>query len=111
MKLGKRRKFPPFVAVARETLKSKEWREGLSSSEKVLYLHLKSKYVGTNNGEIELHYSELKNMMAPSTISHAFRGLEKKGWVEKTRHGGLFRYRNLYKLTGKYDKALANYNF
>lgn len=112
MKPGKRKKrFSSFVAIERATLKSKEWREGLTSSEKVLYIHLKSKYVGTNNGEIELHYSELKDMMAPQTISTAFKGLEEKGWVEKTRRGGLYRYRNLYKLTGKYDQALVNYNF
>ncbi len=111
MKTGKRRKFPPFVALDRNMLKSVEWRKGLSSTEKVLYVHLKHKYVGINNGEICLHYSELKDMMAPATIWRAFKGLETKGWLERTKHGGLYRFVNHYRLTGTYDKALVNFNF
>ena len=109
MKPGKRRRFPSFVALGRQMLKSKEWRQELSYSEKILYIHLKYKYVGDNNGEIELHYSELEDFMSPATISKAFKGLLKKGWIEKTKQGGLYRFRNFYKLTGKYDDALVNY--
>ena len=113
MKPGKRKgnKLPPFVAVSRETMRSKEWREGLTSSEKILYLHLKYKYVGDNNGELCLHYSELKGLMSKGTAWRAFKGLEEKGWIEKTKIGGLFRFINHYKLTGKYDNALVKYNF
>lgn len=110
MKSRRRSKLPPFVALGREMLKSKEWQEDLTMSEKILYVHLKNKYVGTNNGEICLHYSELKKIMAPATASKAFKGLEKKEWVEKTKIGGMFRYVNHYKLTGKYDRALVNYS-
>jgi len=98
------------VALAREMLKSKEWQEDLTASEKVLYIHIKNKYVGTNNGEICLHYSELRRIMAPATASKAFKGLETKGWIEKTKIGGMFRYVNHYKLTGKHDAALLNYS-
>jgi len=48
-------------------------------------------------------YLELKDIMAPATLSKALKGLIKKGWIEKTKHGGLFRYFCLYRLTGKYD--------
>jgi hypothetical protein len=109
MNKRKRAKLPPFVALSRATLKSKEWQEDLTAAEKVLYIHIKYKFVGDNNGEICLHYSELKRIMAPATASKAFKGLEKKEWIGKTKFGGMFRYVNHYKLTGKYDDALVNY--
>lgn len=102
----KKAKLPPFVALGRFMLRSKEWR-GLSPKAKILYIHLKHKYVGHNNGDIELHYSELKDMMASSTISSAFKELEAKGWITPTKYGGLYRYVNKYKLTGKYDEIIV----
>ena len=84
-------------------LKSPEWRTGLTSSEKIVYIHLKYKFVGWNNGDIELHYSELRDFLAPGTIWMAFKGLEKKGWIERTKYGGLYRFVNKYRLTGKCD--------
>ena len=111
MKPGKRKdRLPPFVALGRGMLKTIEWREGLTASEKVLYIHLKAKFVGINNGELCLHYSELKGLMAKGTACTAFKGLEEKGWIEKTRQGGLYRFTNLFRLTGKYDEALVNNN-
>lgn len=102
-------KCPPFVAISREAIRGKEWRD-LSSSAKVVYIHLKYKYVGHNNGDITLHYSELKDMFSSGTISKSFRELEKIGWIERTKIGGLYRYQNQYKLTGKYDNAFVNPN-
>jgi hypothetical protein len=107
----KKRKLPPFVALSRTTMKSKEWRTGLTSTEKIIYWCLKYKYVGHNNGQIRLYYSELEDMFSPGTISRANRGLEEKGWIVRTKLGGLYRYFNEYKLTGKYDDALLSYDF
>ena len=110
MKPGKRRKFPSFVALDRQMLKSKEWREQLTRPERDLYVQLKAKYVGDNNGELCLHYSEIKDLMAPATICSAFKGLEVKGWIEKDHKiGGDFRFVVYYRLTGKYDQALTHY--
>lgn len=110
MKPGKRGKaYGSFVALERSMLRSDAWQKDLTNAEKVLYIHIKFKYVGSNNGEIVLHYSELKNLMAPATASRAFKGLLDKGWIEKTRQGGLYRYQNLYRLTGKYDQALRSF--
>lgn len=113
MKRGKkRRRFPSFVGLPREMLKSPEWRKGLSKSEKILYIHLKSKYVGHNNGEICLHYSEMKDMMSPGTISNAFKSLENKEWIERERTvGGKYRFTTYYRLTGKHDTAISKFNF
>ena len=86
---------------------SEEWRS-LTPKAKIVYLHLKYKFVGHNNGEIVLHYSELKDMFSSKTIARAFRELEAKGWVERTQYGGLYRYVNKYRLTFKYDKAFLN---
>jgi len=111
MKPGKRRRFPPFVALSREMLRSIEWRTGLIPSEKILYIHLKSKFVGHNNGELYLHYSEMEDMMATGTIAQAFKGLIEKGWIAKEQHiGGKYRFQVKYRLTGKCDSALSNRN-
>lgn len=99
----KRRSCPPFVMLEKETLNSQQWK-GLSHSEMITYIYIKKNYNGGNNGEIPLKYSELKGILAPATLSKALKGLENKKWVERTQHGGLFRYYCLYKLTGKYDR-------
>lgn len=103
-------KLPPFVALTREMLKNPAWRTGLSSSSKVLYIHIKHKFVGHNNGEICLHYSEVKDFMAPATISKAFRELESKEWISKEQTiGGKYRFTAYYRLTGKYDPAISRF--
>ncbi len=106
----KKAKYPPFVALSRIMLKGQEWRK-LSRPAMIIYIYLKYKYVGHNNGEIQLHYSELKDIFAPATMSKALRELKGSGWIEVAKVGGLYRYFNLYRLTGKYDTALSNYNF
>lgn len=110
MKKGKRDKWsPPFVRMEKRLLlKDENWHQ-LSQGAKVLYLILKSKYNGQNNGQIRLHYSELQNMRgfrSPRAIAAAFKELEQDEWIERTKKGGLFRYVNEYRLTGKFDGLL-----
>ena len=84
---------------------SQEWRD-LGIAAKLVYIYLKAKYNGGNNGEIRLYYSELKDvhgLRSPTTVSRAFKELETKGWVVRTQFGGLHRHFNNYRLTGKYD--------
>ena len=90
-------------------LRSQDWVQ-LSPAAKLFYIHLKAKYNGNNNGEIRLHYSELKGIRgisAPPTISKATNELEEKGWIRRTQHGGLYRYHNKFELTGKFDEYLS----
>ncbi len=94
---------PPFVMLEKQTLESQEWKK-LTRAEMITYIYIKKNYNGGNNGEIPLKYTELKGISAPATISEALKGLTDKGWIEKTRHGGMYRYYCLYKLTGKYDR-------
>ena len=96
-------KGPPFVMLDRETLNSAECK-ALSNAEFRVYAYIKKKYNGSNNGEISLKYAELGDFMAPGTISTALKGLESKGWIERTKHGGLYRYFNLFRLTGRFDR-------
>ena len=98
----KRNKHRRFVLLERQTLLSAQWKQ-LSHSEMIAYIYLKNNFNGSNNEQIPLKYSELKGVMAPATLSNALKGLQSKGWILKTKHGGMFRYFCLYKLTGQYD--------
>ena len=94
-----------FVMLPREMLRSQEWKK-LSPAAKILYIYVKARYNGTNNGEISLHYSELrdiKGLSSDPTISRAFKELEEKDWIKIINRGGLFRRINEYTLTGRFD--------
>lgn len=58
-------------------------------------------YNGANNEKIPFKYKDCE--FSSATVSKALKTLIKKEWIEKTKHGGLYRYYCLYKLTGKYD--------
>jgi hypothetical protein len=110
MKKGKANKNRSFVMLGRSMLlKGPEWKS-LSISAKLTYVYLKAKYNGINNGGIRLHYSELKGvkgLSSPAAISRAFKELEKKEWIRRTKHGGLYRYFNEFELTGKHDDHIS----
>jgi hypothetical protein len=112
MKKGKRdQRSPPFVRLAKELLfKHHEWWS-LRPGARDIYLLLKAKYNGSNNGSIRLYYSEIRErkicgLRSSKAISSAFRELERAGWIERTRLGGLYRHLNDYRLTGKHDNLL-----
>lgn len=96
----KRGQYKKFVLLENKTIWSEKWFE-LTSIERDIYIFLKSKFNGSNNGKLALTYSELP--FSDATISKALKGLIKKEWIEKTKYGGMYRYYCLYKLTGKYD--------
>ena len=107
----KKVRFYDFLMLGRDmVLHCDEWKQ-LSSRAKVLYLCIKAKHNGTNNGKICLHYTELRKMKgfrSDETISMAFAELEKKGWINKTGPGGLYKIPNKYGLTGKYDDYITD---
>lgn len=109
MKKGKRDFHSSFVRLPRELIfRSEEWRN-LSPRAKVFYLTLKAKYNGANNGDIRLCYSELKtdaSFKSPKSVSAAMRELEKGEWIVRVKRGGLFRYENRFRITGKFDAML-----
>lgn len=99
----KKKRFRNFVILEHVTLDSSDWQD-LTHSEMLVYIYIKRNYNGNNNGKILFKYTEFKNIFAPATLSRALKGLETKEWIEKTRYGGLYRYYNLYRLTGKFDR-------
>jgi len=98
-----------FIMIGREMLFGcPEWKK-LSGAAKLLYITLKGKYNGFNNGEIKLCYSELKGvrgLSSSSTIAKAFKELVDKEWIIHVGMGGLYRHPNVYELTGKYDRHI-----
>jgi hypothetical protein len=104
----RRSKYRNFVMVCRDMLNHPEWR-GLSPSAKLAYLYVKDGYIGTNNGNIQVPYTSLRDVVglrSTSTISTAFRDLEKNGWIRRKKERGLFRTPSLFELTGKYDDCI-----
>jgi len=101
----------PFVRLSKELLfRGPEWWT-LRPGARDVYLLLKAKYNGSNNGSIRLYYSEIRRraisgLRSDKAISSAFKELERVGWIERTQHGGLYRHINDYRLTGKHDKLL-----
>ena len=94
-------KKSPFVMIRQDLLNDPEWRK-LSSSAKVLYIYLRSKFSYKTHKDLTLSYSEMKDMMSPATVSKAFKELIDNKWVEKIKEGGLFAGSNIYKLNGQY---------
>jgi len=109
VKKGKREWSPPFVRMEKRLfLRDENWRQ-LSQGAKVLYMIIKSKYNGQNNGKIRLHYSEVQDIRgfrSHRVIAAAFKELEQKKWIKRTKLGGLYRYVNEYELTGEFDGLL-----
>lgn len=101
----------PFIMLAKEMLfKCPEWC-ALSSGARDVYLLLKGKYNGSNNGQIRLYYTDIKKLKisglrSDKAISRAFHELESGGWTERTKLGGLHRFINEYRLTAKYDRFI-----
>jgi len=69
---------------------SNAWR-ALSHADIRIYLALRRKLKGSNNGNINATLNELKHagMSSSSTLSIALQRLEILGFIEKTRQGGI----------------------
>lgn len=97
---------PEFVGIERRTINNcKEW-DDLSGPSKIFYIHLKAHFNGSNNGKIKLSYSSMKSVRGCSSktaISKAIKELEEKGWIERTKRGGMFRFDNFFLLTFRHD--------
>ena len=103
-----RKRWRHFVMMDNKVLESPEWKE-LSHTEKLLYICVKSKYNGSNNGDIPFKYSEYEKEFSSATIAKVLGGVKQKGtliekgWLERKPVGGRFRYEVFFKLTGRFD--------
>lgn len=78
----------------------------LPFSARALYMQLRVKLKGTNNGNIEATMTTLRHagFKSPSTLAKALRELETVGLIAKTRQGGITaggRLCNLFRFTDK----------
>ena len=109
--MKKRRDQRPYVGLHKQLIfRCPEWAE-LSSNARSLYILLKGKRNPAKYGdEVSLSYRQIKKLRyrglkRTTTISTAFRELEKGGWIKrKDEGGGLFRKATVYLMTGKFDE-------
>jgi len=99
--MARSNRLPPFIAIYKALLKDPAWRR-LSSSAKVLYVYMRSKFNTSTFSEVSLAYSEVNDMMSSRTISRAFRELQAAGFIKKTKHGGLYGGVCKYKFVGEF---------
>jgi len=95
------------VGISRKTINGCPEFDELSGTAKILYLKIKARFNGVNNGHIKLTYADMKNCrgcLGSATLSRAANELESKGWILRPQRGALFRYKTLYGLTFKYDQ-------
>ena len=77
-----------YIKLPYHLLKSDAWR-GLSGNSMRVYFELHMRFMGTNNGELFVGMDKVaKNLgISKSTVSSAFKELEAKGFIVKTKEG------------------------
>ena len=95
----------PFVMVTKKILDDPEWRS-LSSSAKVVWIYLRSKFNYRTFSEVSLTYSEMKGVMSSATLSRAFKELIATDFIKQTKKGGLYGGVSKYKFTGPHGKFI-----
>ncbi|WP_155889435.1 GntR family transcriptional regulator [Cucumibacter marinus] len=83
-------KPPPFVQIRFSTLNHPAWRD-LTPVARSLYLEIKLRYNGTNNGTIGLGCREAAKALGVgvNTASRAFQDLDQHGFIKRSQ-GGYF---------------------
>ena len=84
------------VGFYKELFEDEHWRS-LSAAAKIYYIHLKARYTGSNNGEIQLTHAAMKGVKGCSSrrkVSKAIKELKSKGWIEEDGVYGPFRFKN-----------------
>ncbi len=94
-----RRESGSFAALPHEILDSPEWAK-LSVHAVRALLDLFAQYRGENNGDFSATWSRMqkRGWRSKDTLYRALRELQTKGWIVKTRQGGIHRC-NLYAVT------------
>lgn len=86
-----RRKHEPFVKLTREMVKSKAWLN-LKPAARCIYIEIKSRYNGINNGEISMSHREaaIACRGSKSKSGEHFDALVEHGFI-KLNNKGHFR--------------------
>jgi len=92
-----------YVNLGYQFLHSDAWRS-LSGSAAKLWLKVRSRFNGGNNGKISLSLDEAARLlhMGKATVQRAFHELETKGFIAVTRKGQWYgRLASLWRVTDK----------
>ncbi|USG61480.1 hypothetical protein NBZ79_00630 [Sneathiella marina] len=83
-----RNKHEQYVPLSYAMLASEAWLT-LSPASCKVYVELRSKYHGGNNGELSLAYASARKRLrlGNSTITKAFKELEERGFIQITKFG------------------------
>ena len=85
---GRSKKGGRFVPIPHDMLSSVAWRSLGGAAVKV-YVELRSRFNGGNNGDLSLSMDEAARLlhMSKATVWRAFVELEEKGFIAKTKPG------------------------
>lgn len=85
--MPKKRTYRKFALVEREILYSKSWKK-LTSCEKVIYVHLKGEFDGTNKENLKLPYSQMRGIVSNASFWRGIKALEDVGFIDVIFRGG-----------------------
>lgn len=91
-----RRSAPSFVMLTNDIIDSEAWKS-LSSNSQALWLHIRRRYNGYNNGDIPLSCREAGELLniSKNTAGKAFKELLDRGFIKVGSVGG-FRVKKRY---------------
>ncbi|MBU1275807.1 MAG: hypothetical protein KJ720_10560 [Proteobacteria bacterium] len=92
-----------FLKVFHDMLDSPAWF-AISNAARVAYLHLAADYDGSPGKEarLRLPYSQAEKLMTRKTFAKALRELQAKGFIQRTKAGGLYNNCSEYALAQEY---------
>lgn len=105
----KRNRYPPFVMLPNELIDSKAWKE-LSCYAVRVYIEIKHKYNGKNDGNLSYTYREGIKIMNKKRFTKALRELVNNGLIDIIRSGGLYKKCNIFGLSERW-KSYDQENF
>ncbi len=108
-----------FALIEKEILYSKAWTM-LTHSERVIYVHLKGEFNGTNSDSLKLPYSDMKKIIGAACFWRGIKGLEERGFIDvvsrgcipSIKDGRLKSKPNVYKISGRWrmnEKSIEEY--
>ena len=85
---GRSKRGGQFVPIPVDMARSAAWRSLTGTAVKV-YIELRSRYNGGNNGDLSLSLDEAARLLGigKATAQRAFAELEKKGFIKLTKRG------------------------
>jgi hypothetical protein len=108
-----------FGFVEKEILYSLSWKK-LTNGERVIYLHLKGEFNGTNADRLILPFTQMRGIVGNASFWRGITKLEEVGFIDVVHRGGkpcikegrLKSEKNVYKISGRWrinEKSIQEY--